>query len=117
MTKKLLQEVVLTDINEIGGDFQSHMGTLMQFIARQDHLDFDSIQRIAKGPDSGIKITCHKRSKCVTCFQDKGTRNVQPKQDSGQHSPIDKLEGLSAVILRAPSRQETNMDINTWLRF
>ena len=109
--------MVLTAIKETGEDPHPHTGAPMQIHARLGHLSFNYIERMAKEPNSGINTTCHKRSNCVTCSQGKRTRTAQPQQDSGQHSPIDKLEGLSAVILRAPSRQETNMDINTWLRF
>ena len=102
MTKDLLREMVLTALNETGGDPLSHTGTLMQFHARLGHLSFDSIERMAKESYSGITITCHKRAKCVTCSQDKGTRTAQPQLDSGQHSPIDRIGGVICSDLKGP---------------
>ena len=65
MTKDLLQKMVLSAITENRGASQPHTSTLMQFHTRLGHLAFDSIERMAKEPDSGIKITCHKCSQCV----------------------------------------------------
>ena len=75
---------------------------MMQFHARIGHLSFDSIESMAKEPDSGIKIACHKGSKCVTFSQGKGTLTAQPRQDSGQHSPIDRIGGVICSDHKGP---------------
>jgi hypothetical protein len=53
---------------------EAHEGTLMGFHQRLGHLGYDSIEKIAKDPDSGIKITDHTRRNCVTCAESKQTR-------------------------------------------
>lgn len=102
MTKELLQKMVLSAITETGGVSKPHTGTLMQFHTRLGYIAFNSIERMAKEPDSDIKITCHKRSQCVICSQGKCTLNAQPKKDSGQHSPIDRIGGVICSDLKGP---------------
>ena len=94
--------MVLTAINETGEASHPHTGTIMQFHARLGHLSFASIERMAKEPNSGINITRHKRSNCVTCSQDIGIRTAQPQQDSGKHSPIDRIGGVICSDLKGP---------------
>ena len=73
----------------------------MQFHTQLGNFAFSSIERMDKESDSGIKTTCHKRSKCDTCSQGKGTRTAQPKKVTGITSRLTELEELSAVISRA----------------
>ena len=94
--------MVLTAINETEGAPHPHTGTIMQFYARLGHLSFDSIERMAKETNSGINITYHKRSKCVTCSQGKCTRTDSPQQASGQHSSIDRIGGVICSDLKGP---------------
>uniref|UniRef100_A0AAV1UCK3 Ribosomal protein L34 n=1 Tax=Peronospora matthiolae TaxID=2874970 RepID=A0AAV1UCK3_9STRA len=38
---------------------------------------------MARDPASGIRLTSHRRTACVSCIKGKQTRKAQPKQDSG----------------------------------
>ena len=58
-------------------------GSLHHFHLRLGHLAYDTVERLAKDPASGIKLTDRRRPNCLTCAEGKGTRTKQPKQDSG----------------------------------
>ena len=91
---KSLVGIVLSVVAKSSDLSEPHRGTLVQFSQRLGHLSYDSIERIAKDPSSGIKITNYDRPKCVTCSKGKGTRTEQPKKDSGENSPIDRIRGV-----------------------
>ena len=42
-------------------------GSLIEFYRRFGHLHYDSIERLAKDPASGIEITDPRRENCLTC--------------------------------------------------
>ncbi|OWZ02249.1 hypothetical protein PHMEG_00026224 [Phytophthora megakarya] len=46
-------------------------GSLMHFHTRPGHLAFDTIERMAREPRSGIKLTDKTRESCLTCAQDR----------------------------------------------
>uniref|UniRef100_A0AAV1TA52 Integrase catalytic domain-containing protein n=1 Tax=Peronospora matthiolae TaxID=2874970 RepID=A0AAV1TA52_9STRA len=48
---------------------------------------------MTRNPASGIRLTSHRRMACVSCREGKQTRNAQPKQDSGEKEPIDRIGG------------------------
>ena len=79
------------------GDFADDVqeGTLLHFHHRFAHLAFDTIERMARDPASGIRLTIHRRMACVSCMEGKQTRNTQPQQDSGENTPIDPIGGVS----------------------
>ena len=77
-------------------------GTLHQFYARLGHLAYDTIERLAKDPRSGIKITDHLRPNCLTCAEGKSTRAKQAQKDTGQHAPIDRVGGVICSDLKGP---------------
>ena len=59
------------------------MGSLEHFHLQFGHLDYDTIDRKAQDPASGIKLTDKISSICVTCAQEKQNKGVQFKKDSG----------------------------------
>ena len=69
-------------------------GTLLHFHQRFGDLAFDTIERMAREPASGIRLTSNKRAACVSCMEGKQTRNAQQQQDSGMNSPIDRIGGV-----------------------
>ncbi|KAE8968244.1 hypothetical protein PF002_g28843 [Phytophthora fragariae] len=59
----------LTEPAEVSGDVQK--GTLLEFHKRLAHLNYDSVERLAKEPSSGIYLTDHKWVNCLTCAEGK----------------------------------------------
>lgn len=70
----------------------SQKGTLMEFHKRLGHLNYDSVEKLAKDPGSGITIADRRREKFLICAQGKKSKKCQARVDSGQNSPIDRLE-------------------------
>ncbi|POM63071.1 hypothetical protein PHPALM_27692, partial [Phytophthora palmivora] len=92
--KKHLKEVVMSAVLDESSGLQKESvqhDTLMGFHVRFGHLAYDTIERIAKDPASGIVITSHERSRCTTCAEGKQTRADQPKKDTGAHAPVDRV--------------------------
>ncbi|GMF42895.1 unnamed protein product [Phytophthora fragariaefolia] len=90
----------LTEPAEVSGDVQ--MGTLLEFHKRLAHLNYDSVERLAKEPSSGIYPTDHKLVNCLTCAEGKQTKNRGSKKDTGAHSPIDRVGGVICSDLKGP---------------
>ncbi|KAE8892061.1 hypothetical protein PF006_g5842 [Phytophthora fragariae] len=63
----LSQEVV--DSVEVSGNVQK--GTLLDFHKRLAHLSYNSVERLAQEPSSGIHLTDHKGVNCLTCAEGK----------------------------------------------
>ena len=76
--------------------------TLMNFHLRLGHLNFDTIEKLAKDPRSGIKLTNNLRKVCVACAEGKQTKNNQAKADTGTHSPIDRIGGVICADNKGP---------------
>uniref|UniRef100_A0AAV1T3L7 Integrase catalytic domain-containing protein n=1 Tax=Peronospora matthiolae TaxID=2874970 RepID=A0AAV1T3L7_9STRA len=59
---------------------------------------------MARDPASGIRLSNNKRMACVSCLEGKQTRNAQSQQDSGKHSPIDRIVDVNVVFsdLKSP---------------
>ena len=74
--------------------------TLVNFHQRFGHLSYDTIERIAKNPVSGIRITDHRRLTCITCAQSKQTKNIQSKKDTCAQFPIDRVGGVICFDLK-----------------
>ena len=74
-------------------------GSLMHFHARFGHLAYDTIERIARNPESGIVLTDHTRKNCA---KGKPTKNRQPEKDSGDNSPIDRIGGVICSDMKGP---------------
>ena len=71
-----------------------HMGSLEHFHLRFDHLSYNTMERMAQDPASGIEMTDKIRPICVTCAQGKQTKGVQSKKDSGLNAPADRVGGV-----------------------
>ena len=76
---------------------EAQHGTLMHFHARFGHLAYDTIERIARNPESGIVLTDNVRKNCLTCAEGK-----QTKKDTGDNSPIDRIGGVICSDLKGP---------------
>ncbi|KAE8895634.1 hypothetical protein PF005_g191 [Phytophthora fragariae] len=103
--KKHLKLVVMSAvIDEISGVQKESVqyDTLMVFYVHFGHLSYDTIERIAKDPASGIAITSHERSRCTTCAEGKQTRADQPKKDTGVDAPVYRVGGVICSDLKGP---------------
>ena len=78
------------------------MVSLLHFHQRLGHLAYDSIERMAKDPELGIKLTDTKRPTCISCAQGKQTKNSQSRRDTGANSPIDRIGGVICSDLKGP---------------
>jgi hypothetical protein len=90
----------LSDSADLSSEVQK--GTLVEFHKRLAHLSYDSVERPAKEPSSGIHLTDHKRVNCLTCAEGKQTRNRWSKKDTGIHSPVDRVGGVICSDLKGP---------------
>uniref|UniRef100_A0AAV1UMW7 Uncharacterized protein n=1 Tax=Peronospora matthiolae TaxID=2874970 RepID=A0AAV1UMW7_9STRA len=79
-----------------------HEASLLHWHQRLGHLAFDTIERMARDPSSGIRLTSNKRMACVSCLEGKQTSNTQSQQDSGTNSPIDRINGVICSDLKGP---------------
>ncbi|CAI5708769.1 unnamed protein product [Hyaloperonospora brassicae] len=77
-------------------------GTLLHFHQRFGHLEFDTIERMARNPASEIRLTSSKRMACVSCMEGKQKRNSQNQTDSGFNAPIDRVGGVICSDLKGP---------------
>ena len=66
----------------------------MQFHRRLGNPRFDTIVRMAKDPDSVIKLKSTTRMNRLACAQGKQTKRSQSKSDTGINSPIDAIGGV-----------------------
>ncbi|KAE9318003.1 hypothetical protein PF008_g18609 [Phytophthora fragariae] len=106
----LSQEVA--DSVEVLGDVQKVK--LLDFHKRLAHLNYDSVERLAKEPSSGIHQTDHKRVNSLTCTEGKKTKNRRSKKDTGTHSPIDWVGGVICSDLKEPMTPKTAWATDTW---
>uniref|UniRef100_A0AAV1U6N4 Integrase catalytic domain-containing protein n=1 Tax=Peronospora matthiolae TaxID=2874970 RepID=A0AAV1U6N4_9STRA len=81
---------------------EPHESSLLHWHQRIGYLSFDTIERMARDPASGIRLSNNKRMACVSCLEGKQTRNAQSQQDSGKHSPIDRIGGVICSDLKGP---------------
>lgn len=90
--------------------------TLMGFHARFGNLALDTIERMAKPPASGIKISNRERKTCIICAKGKQTRAKQPLKDTGEHGSIDKVGAVICSDLKGrmtpPDRQGNRYMVN-----
>jgi len=81
---------------------KDHEDSLMNFHIRLGHLCYDSVERLAKTPGSGIKLTDRSRPQCLTCANGKQAKSAQPKTDSGANAPIDRIGGVICSDIKGP---------------
>ncbi|KAE9051804.1 hypothetical protein PR003_g1517 [Phytophthora rubi] len=86
--------------NELSPDVQ--YGTLLDFHKRLGHLNYASVERLARDPSSGIVLTDHKRLIGLTCAEGKQSKGRQSQKDSGAHSPIDRIGRVICSDLKGP---------------
>ena len=85
-------------------------GTLLHFHQRLSHLAFDTIERMARDPTSGIRLTSNKRMTCVSCLEGRQTRNAQPQVIAAPTltSTESAAPTLLSTGLAAPSAQTSS---------
>uniref|UniRef100_A0AAV1T9S2 Uncharacterized protein n=1 Tax=Peronospora matthiolae TaxID=2874970 RepID=A0AAV1T9S2_9STRA len=81
---------------------EPHEASLLYWHQRLGHLAFDTIERMARDPASGIRLSNNRRMACVSCLEGKQTRKAQSQQDSGKHSTIDRIGGVICSDLKGP---------------
>lgn len=98
-------DVIMAVVNEevtVDPDVNVQSGTLMEFHQRLAHLSYDTIERMARDPRSGIELSDKKRENCLTCAHGKQTKSKQSKEDTGKNSPIDRIGGVICSDLKGP---------------
>ena len=79
-----------------------HEASLLHWHQRLRHLALDTIERMARDPASGIRLTSKKRMACVSCLEGKQTRNAQSQKDSDVNLPIERIGGGICLDLKGP---------------
>lgn len=92
-------------------------GTLLHFHQRFGHLAFDTIERMARDPASGIRLTSNKRMVRVSCMEGKQTRNKQSQKDSEVNSPIDRVGGVICSDLKGPMTPQDRLGNHYLINF
>ncbi|CAI5725916.1 unnamed protein product [Peronospora effusa] len=102
LQKKTFSDIVMNAVVEqpLASDHQE--STLMDFHIRFGHLSFDTIERMVREPESGIKLMNLRRVHCQICAEGKATKSRQPQRDSGSNSPIDRVGGVICSDLKGP---------------
>jgi hypothetical protein len=90
------------------------VGTLWHFHKRFGHLNYDKIIKMAKKPESGIKLLDQERKYCVTCAEGKQTKNSLQKRDKGANSPIDQPGGVICSDIKGPMSPPIALTIGIW---
>jgi hypothetical protein len=86
------------------------VGTLWHFHKRLGHLNYDKVIKMAKKPESGIKLLVQERKYCVTCAEGKQTKNSLQKRDTGANSPIDQPGGVICSDIKGPMSPPDRFD-------
>ena len=90
-------------------DSDTQSGSLLHFHQRLGHLAYDTFERMARDPASGIVLTDCKRPTCISCAQGKQTKNVQSKKNTGANSPINRVGGVICSDLKGPITQKDRL--------
>lgn len=78
-----IDEIVMSALDTTRSGEPVQMGTLMQFHESFGQFSYNTIERLARMPESGIQLTNHIQQRCLTCAEEHQTRATQPKQDTG----------------------------------
>uniref|UniRef100_M4C0K7 Uncharacterized protein n=1 Tax=Hyaloperonospora arabidopsidis (strain Emoy2) TaxID=559515 RepID=M4C0K7_HYAAE len=65
----------------------------LQFLQRFGHLSYDTLECIARNPESGIELSYRRRLRCVTCMLSKQTK---PPRARKKAEPTRQLNGSEA---------------------
>ena len=82
-----------------------HLGSLLHFHRRLEHLSLDTIQKIARIRTSGIGLTDHKLVTCITCAQSKQTKNKQSLKTRSRTVRLTESEASFVQTSRVLKRQ------------
>uniref|UniRef100_A0AAV1VHI2 Integrase catalytic domain-containing protein n=1 Tax=Peronospora matthiolae TaxID=2874970 RepID=A0AAV1VHI2_9STRA len=93
---------ILTQDTTDASAMNVQIGSLYHFHQRQGHLAYDTVERMASDPESGITLTDRARPTCISCAQGKQTKNAQSRKDTGANSPIDRIGGVICSDLKGP---------------
>ena len=80
----------------------SQAGSQLDCHLRFAHLAYETIERMANDPESGIILTNKERPAFITCAQGKQTRNKQSIKDTGMNAPIDRVGGIICSDIKGP---------------
>uniref|UniRef100_A0AAV1TGU4 CCHC-type domain-containing protein n=1 Tax=Peronospora matthiolae TaxID=2874970 RepID=A0AAV1TGU4_9STRA len=93
-------DVLMAILNQDSTDVSAmdvQIGSLNHFHQRLGHLAYDTVERMASDPESGITLTDRASPTCISCAQGKQTKNAQSHKDTGANSPIDRI-GASPFV-------------------
>ena len=74
--------------------------SFLQFLQRFGHLSYDTLECIARNPESGIELSYRRRLRCVTYILSKQTKLAQSQKESGANSPIERVGGMICSDLK-----------------
>ena len=77
-------------------------GSLYHFHQRLGYLAYDTVEHMARDPESGITLTDRARPTCISCVQGKQTKNAQSRKDTGANTPVDRVGGFICSNLKGP---------------
>ncbi|GMF21105.1 unnamed protein product [Phytophthora fragariaefolia] len=80
-------------------------------------LGLDTAEHVARHPLSGIVITDHTRSVCVTCAEGKQAKRRQSKKGSREYAPIDLVGGVTCNDIEEPLTQRDRSGIRYLANF
>ncbi|GMF57079.1 unnamed protein product [Phytophthora fragariaefolia] len=105
-----VEMLALAAISDTAPENDVHRDTLMGLHQRFGHLGFNTVERIARDPLSGIAITDHTRRVCVTCAEGKQTKRKQSKKTAGaranRHRGMRHLQPLKRASDSARSQRK-----------
>ena len=113
----VLMAVLMREESPDETDADLQMSSLLHFHQRLGHLSYDSIERMAKDPASGIKLTDTKRPTCISCDQGKQTKNFQLRKDTGANSSIDRIGGVICSNLKSSMTPKDRLGNNYLVNF
>uniref|UniRef100_A0AAV1TNM8 Integrase catalytic domain-containing protein n=1 Tax=Peronospora matthiolae TaxID=2874970 RepID=A0AAV1TNM8_9STRA len=97
------------------------IGSLYHFHQRLGHLAYDTVERMASNPDSGITLTDRARPTCISCAQGNQTKKAQSRKDTGANSEqmTPPMRSIVQLLSRLPRLNEGQgrEEVRTFLAF
>ena len=81
-------------------------GSLNHFQHRLRHMEYDTVERMSRDPESRITLTDRARPTCISCAQGKEKKNSQSRKDTGANSPVECIGGVISSDLKVPMTPE-----------
>lgn len=86
-----IDEIVMSALDTTRSGELVQMGTLMHYHEIFEQFSYNTIERLARMPESGIQLTNHIEQCCLTCVEEHQARATQPKQDTGESAHMDRV--------------------------